>query len=447
MTNIHTTIKNQALVEQRREQIVLAAIKLFSQKGFHKTTLRELAREARISTGNIYDYVGAKEDILFLIHSYVSGIVLGRLDQCILHVANPIEKLHRMVRTELEVMDQLSDAILLLYQEANALRGGYLHLLLAKEREHVGKFEIILDEIMNAGNLQKCNFRMVANLIKTMIDSWVIKRWDLREHVSRQEAESTILGLLFNGLLPASKRKASGREGDGKTVLIANAGGFLCKVIAEAFLDRDARVVIYSDNQELDSLRLNIPSKYRDNVLFVSFESEGCSPLTSLDRIESCFGPLDVYVHDFTSGHLQDPAGQQVATSTSELQRAIDLAPYIVERMSANASGRIIYVSPWAERQADGQLLTAAMTGSIASLTRDLSSQLVPFGVNVNCLVPGLIHNSRSSTIEENSTVELSAQITRVQTEELQDVVDAVLFLSEEISRYITGQEIRVNGG
>jgi len=43
MKQIPTTIKNKDLVEKRRGQIVLAAIKLFSQKGFHKTTLRELA--------------------------------------------------------------------------------------------------------------------------------------------------------------------------------------------------------------------------------------------------------------------------------------------------------------------------------------------------------------------------------------------------------------------
>lgn len=451
MTYIPTTIKNQALVEQRREQIVLAAIKLFSRKGFHKTNLRELASEAGISTGNIYDYVGAKEDILFLIHSYVSTIVVGKLDKCVIHVADPIEKLRRMVRTELEVMDQLADAILLLYQEASALGGDYLHLLLSKEREHVGKFEMVLEEVMKAGQLQDCNIRMAANLIKTMIDSWVIKRWDLKEHVSRQEAENTILGLLFNGLLRDTEGVVSGDEGDvdlaGKTVFLANAESPLSKVIAKAYLKRGARVVIYSDNQSQDSHYLDISSKYRDNVLFVSLESGNCSPLTLLDKIEACFGPLDVYLHDFTIGNLQDSTGQQGAAGTSELQRAIDFAPYIVEKMSANSSGRIIYVSPWAGGLAAGRLLTATITGSIAALTRDLSRQLAPFGANVNCVIPGHIQTARSPLMEENFSVDSSTQITRGQTEELQDVVDAVLFLSGDSSRYITGQDIRVNGG
>ena len=62
---IPTTIKSKRLVEKKREQIVLAAIKLFAKKGFFKTTLRDLSEEAGISHGNIYDYVGVKEDILY----------------------------------------------------------------------------------------------------------------------------------------------------------------------------------------------------------------------------------------------------------------------------------------------------------------------------------------------------------------------------------------------
>ena len=71
---IPTKVKNKKLVEKRREQIVLAAIKLFAQKGFHKTSLRDLAEEAGISHGNFYDYIGTKQDIFFLIHEFINRI-------------------------------------------------------------------------------------------------------------------------------------------------------------------------------------------------------------------------------------------------------------------------------------------------------------------------------------------------------------------------------------
>ena len=81
--NIPTTVKNKELVEKHREQIILAAIKLFSQKGFHKTTLRELSEEAGLSYGNIYDYVGSKEDIFSLIHDYSANLTMKALRESI----------------------------------------------------------------------------------------------------------------------------------------------------------------------------------------------------------------------------------------------------------------------------------------------------------------------------------------------------------------------------
>ncbi|RPJ01755.1 MAG: TetR/AcrR family transcriptional regulator [Deltaproteobacteria bacterium] len=57
---IPTKIKNDSLVRKRRQQIFEAVIKLFSQKGYHMTTLREISRESGITLGNLYDYINTK---------------------------------------------------------------------------------------------------------------------------------------------------------------------------------------------------------------------------------------------------------------------------------------------------------------------------------------------------------------------------------------------------
>ena len=60
-------IKNRALIEKRRQQISDSAMKLFAEKGYHNTSVRDIANLSNISTGSIYDYVRNKEDILFLV--------------------------------------------------------------------------------------------------------------------------------------------------------------------------------------------------------------------------------------------------------------------------------------------------------------------------------------------------------------------------------------------
>ncbi|MFW2367082.1 MAG: TetR/AcrR family transcriptional regulator, partial [Desulforhopalus sp.] len=50
-SEVETNIKNQALVIERRAQIVEAAVKLFVKYGYHKTTTRALAKETGLSIG------------------------------------------------------------------------------------------------------------------------------------------------------------------------------------------------------------------------------------------------------------------------------------------------------------------------------------------------------------------------------------------------------------
>lgn len=64
---IPTQVKNQALVTQRRRQIVDAAVNLFIENGFHKTTTRQIAQAAGISIGSLYEYIATKEDVLYLV--------------------------------------------------------------------------------------------------------------------------------------------------------------------------------------------------------------------------------------------------------------------------------------------------------------------------------------------------------------------------------------------
>src|SRR5215475_13433540 len=52
------------VVEDRREQIIDAALRVFAQKGFARATNRDVAQEAGITTGLIYYYFKSKEDLL-----------------------------------------------------------------------------------------------------------------------------------------------------------------------------------------------------------------------------------------------------------------------------------------------------------------------------------------------------------------------------------------------
>ena len=81
------------LVERRRAQIVEAATRLVARQGFAKTVVRDIAEEANISVGLVYEYVRSKEDILFLIYEHWSRVWGEGLEKAIARGKDPLDQL------------------------------------------------------------------------------------------------------------------------------------------------------------------------------------------------------------------------------------------------------------------------------------------------------------------------------------------------------------------
>jgi len=143
---IATTIKNSDLVRRRQNQIFEAARKLFSEKGYHTTTLRELSKEAGIGLGNMYSYIGNKKDILYLIYQKTSEIRLREIDKRMGDVSDPLKKLKMMIEAEIETMDRYQDLVMIIYQETHAMDRTFMKSMLSAEEGHVRRYEKILKE-------------------------------------------------------------------------------------------------------------------------------------------------------------------------------------------------------------------------------------------------------------------------------------------------------------
>src|SRR5512139_2099545 len=98
---IPTNIKNESLVRKRRQQIFEAVVRLFSKKGYHSTTLREISKASNITLGSLYDYISTKEDILFLIQESATRAVTAAISQQQEETLSPVEKLTTLINSEL----------------------------------------------------------------------------------------------------------------------------------------------------------------------------------------------------------------------------------------------------------------------------------------------------------------------------------------------------------
>ncbi|ARF14833.1 MULTISPECIES: TetR/AcrR family transcriptional regulator [Sporosarcina] len=198
---VKSTVKDEELVQKRREQISRGAVKLFIDKGFHRTTTREIAKEAGFSIGTLYEYIRTKEDVLYLVCDNIYNEVKFRLSE-LDNNDNTVEGLRVAIARYYEVIDQMSDEFLVMYQESKSLPNEALRYVLTKELEMVEQFEIIIRKCMEAGNLHigPDEVSLTAHHILVSGQMWSFRRWALRKQYTLQRYTKIQTDLIIKGV-------------------------------------------------------------------------------------------------------------------------------------------------------------------------------------------------------------------------------------------------------
>ena len=187
---ISTQIKNPDLIEKRRKQIIEAVVPLFIEKGFHKTTTRQMALAAGFSIGTLYEYVACKEDVLFLVCEDIHDKVAEGIGHVLSSEKKGYEALSAIIREYFMVCHRMSDVILLMYQETHALPEQWIEKVLANELKITGTIREALRRIFSSGGLyhiDETKLDLIAHNITVMGHMWVFRRWVLSRMFSIEE--------------------------------------------------------------------------------------------------------------------------------------------------------------------------------------------------------------------------------------------------------------------
>ncbi len=198
---IETKIKDDALVKQRREEIIQAASKIFTQKGYHMATIRDICRASGLGPGSLYNYIKKKEDILYLIYNKLTMMLTESLLETVKESKKtPLEQLNEALQKMVDIAWEYQDLILLMYQETASLDRESMHNILKRESDFVLLMDKIIEAARKQGVVQGKKNRLEADIIIFLLALIPLRRWNFRRRFSEADIKSALLDFMSSAL-------------------------------------------------------------------------------------------------------------------------------------------------------------------------------------------------------------------------------------------------------
>lgn len=237
-----------------------------------------------------------------------------------------------------------------------------------------------------------------------------------------------------------------------KNVLLTGASGGIGYAIARKFLENsDARMILQYNThaQKIESLKEEFP--YRIDSYKADLSDEK-SVVEFLKKIDSDYKRLDIIIHSAgisvvdTINHTKVEDISKIINVN--LKSPILITQKLVGKMIEKKSGVIIFISSmWGITGSSCESVYSATKGGIIAFSNSLSKELGPSNIRVNSVSPGFINTAMNDNIKVEDRDLFVSEIPLLRAGEATDVSNAIYFLCSDEASYISGANLRVDGG
>lgn len=196
--------------DQKLEFILRTAARIFAEKNYHSTSMREIARATEVSLSGLYHYCKSKEELLFLIQDNCFGRVLERLEQRLAGVTEPELKLRIFIENHLAFFAANMSEMKVLSHEADSL-GGELHLRVTGKKEKYTRLaRKILVEVQQQKPKSEARIDLtVATYALFGMMNWIYNWYNPRGKLSVADLVDNVMRLYAGGFLNESPEASS----------------------------------------------------------------------------------------------------------------------------------------------------------------------------------------------------------------------------------------------
>ncbi len=233
-----------------------------------------------------------------------------------------------------------------------------------------------------------------------------------------------------------------------KVVITGGTGGIGHSLIKK-FSDLGAEILATGTNDE----KLEKLKKEFQEIKIKKFKLENHSKIEEF--INSCdvdLGGINILINN--AGITQD--NLSIRLTEENWKKVIDInltstflmCKYAIKKMLKNKGGKIINITSIVGHTGNlGQANYAASKAGIIGLSKSLAIEYAKKNININCVSPGFIKTDMTDKINEEFRKMLISKIPSGDLGTGEDVSNCVAFLASNMSNYITGETIHVNGG
>ena len=235
-----------------------------------------------------------------------------------------------------------------------------------------------------------------------------------------------------------------------KNIIVTGATGGIGNSIVEKLCNNGANILATGTRME----KLEDLKKRFNNIRILKFD------ISQHDKIEEFInkatddlgGSLDCIVNN--AGITKDNLA--IRMSLEEWSKVINInltsaflmSKYSIKKMLKNKSGKIINITSVVGHTGNvGQANYAASKAGIVAMSKSLAIEYAKKNININCISPGFIDTVMTEQIDEKFKETIIAKIPSNRLGKPEDIANAVIFLSSNLSDYINGETVHVNGG
>ncbi len=197
-----TVMLQPSRYDQKLEFILRTAARIFAEKSYHSTSMRDISRATNVSLAGLYHYCKSKEELLFLIQDNCFGRVLERLEERLLEVEDPIAKLGIFIENHLSFFAANMSEMKVLSHEAESLGGElYTHVSTRKDK-YTRLARKILQEVQNSRqNKQPVDLTVATYALFGMMN-WIYNWYDPHGKLNVNDLAQHLTKLFLGGFAP-----------------------------------------------------------------------------------------------------------------------------------------------------------------------------------------------------------------------------------------------------